>query len=164
MCPGVITAQAGYDCIKDLWVWSEMQKSLHFQPKRSKCIQTAISWLLASLYPASHTVYVFSIFLALFQNCVLSTADQEASWNVVKPAILMLLSRLKHSHFSDQYRCLILLFCLQPTQSWQYLWVSKHVSQKASNTHCTLMAFIYWSGDPRIKNQSKVEKNIVKRS
>lgn len=69
---------------KDLWVWSETQKSLHLQPKRSTSIQTVMSWLLASVYPASHMVYVSSVFVALFQNCVLSTADQEASWKFVK--------------------------------------------------------------------------------
>lgn len=71
----------------------------------------------------------------------------------------MLLSRLKHPHFSDQYGCLILLFCLQPTQSCSIRgWVN--VSRKASSTHGTLMA-VHRSGDPRMKNQRKV-KNILK--
>lgn len=70
----------------------------------------------------------------------------------------MLLSRLKHPHFSDQYGCLILLFCLQPTQSCSIRgWVN--VSRKASSTHGTLMA-VHRSGDPRMEKPEKGKKHF----
>lgn len=138
---------------KDLWVWSETQKGLHLQPKRSTSVQTAG----LSLSCFSHGLRVFCFPSLVPELC----AEHRWSGSFLKicKAILMLLSRLKHPHFSDQYGCLILLFCLQPTQSCSIRgWVN--VSRKASSTHGTLMA-VHRSGDPRMKNQRKV-KNILK--